>query len=282
MTAPALTFMASLRYDVVRRLWRRIGPVSRVYEVGAGRGAVGVRLARHAGEYVAYEPDAASAAVAAARFAAAGRGRAVNGLLGDGPADADVVCAFEVLEHIEDDLAALRAWAARLKPGGWLLLSVPAWADRFGPTDAYVGHFRRYDPDLLRERLVAAGLDPVEVRLYGWGLGHALEAARDAVVRRKKPAASTAERTAASGRFLQPPDAVGWLTAAAVAPFRLLQRARPDAGVGLVALARKPRLTPSFPVAHPTLSSVVIYRERRPGAAPRGGGGRGSRRGRGR
>jgi SAM-dependent methyltransferase len=236
---PALTPSAWLRYDVVARLWRVIGPVERVYEVGAGRGAAGVRLARHAAEYVAYEPDATSASVAAQRFSAAGSGHVVNGTLTEGDADADVVCAFEVLEHIDDDVAALRLWASRLRPGGWLLLSVPAFAARYGAADEHVGHFRRYDPDLLRERLVAAGLEPVEIRLYGWGLGNALEAARNAVAKRRKAATTTEERTAGSGRFLQPPDAVGWLTAAATAPFRLLQRARPSSGVGLVALARR-------------------------------------------
>ena len=38
----------------------------------------------------------------------------------------DLVCAFEVLEHIEDDDAALTEWRARVRPGGRLLLSVPA------------------------------------------------------------------------------------------------------------------------------------------------------------
>lgn len=232
---PALTLSAWLRYDVVQRLLRRIGPVERVVEVGPGRGAVGVRLAERATTYTGYEPDEASASVAATRV------NVVHGLLpSDGAADVDLLCAFEVLEHIDDDVAALRSWATHVKPGGWLLLSVPAFAERFGPTDAYVGHFRRYDPDILRERLVAAGLEPVELCPYGWGLGNVLERARDAVTKRRTAAASVEERTAASGRFLQPPDALGVATAAAAAPFRLLQRARPNAGVGLVALARKP------------------------------------------
>jgi SAM-dependent methyltransferase len=239
VTAPPLTLNAWLRYDVVARLWRRIGPVERVYEVGAGRGAVAVRLSRNAREYVAYEPDAASAATAAARLERVG-GRAVNGPLTEGSADADVVCAFEVLEHIEDDLGALRTWASRIRPGGWLLLSVPAFEERYGPNDVWFGHFRRYEPDLLRERLVAAGLEPVELTTYGWGLGHALEAARNAILRRRTPPDTTEERTAASGRTFQPPDAVGLATAAVAAPFRLLQRARPGHGIGLVALARKP------------------------------------------
>jgi hypothetical protein len=51
------------------------------------------------------------------------------------------------------------------------------------------------------------------------------------------------EQTAASGRWLQPPDGVGWLTASVAAPFRLLQRpfTRTRLGTGLVAFARAPR-----------------------------------------
>jgi hypothetical protein len=50
------------------------------------------------------------------------------------------------------------------------------------------------------------------------------------------------EQTAASGRWLQPPEAIGWLTAAVAAPFRLVQRpfAGTRFGTGLVAVARRP------------------------------------------
>ena len=45
----------------------------------------------------------------------------------------DLVVAFEVLEHIEDDHAAARDWVARLRPGGSLVVSTPAYQHRYGP-----------------------------------------------------------------------------------------------------------------------------------------------------
>ena len=55
------------------------------------------------------------------------------------------MCAFEVLEHIDDDALALKQWREYLRPSGWLLLSVPAHQDQYGAADELVGHYRRYD-----------------------------------------------------------------------------------------------------------------------------------------
>src|SRR3546814_2416743 len=54
-----------------------------------------------------------------------------------------LVMAFEVLEHIEDDHAALRQWLGWLKPGGILLMSVPAHPSQWNAADVWAGHFRR-------------------------------------------------------------------------------------------------------------------------------------------
>jgi SAM-dependent methyltransferase len=154
----------------------------------------------------------------------------------------DLVCAFEVLEHIEDDKAALTEWAGRLRPGGWLLISVPAHQRRFAPWDTYVGHFRRYDPPALADLLASCGFGQVDVRQYGWPLGYALETVRNQIAARRlgrAPGSTIDERTASSARQLQPS---GGAKAAAIKygilPFRGLQRAVPGAGTGLVALAQ--------------------------------------------
>ena len=56
----------------------------------------------------------------------------------------ELVCLFDVLEHIEDDVASLRAATRLVRPGGWLLVTVPAYSWLFGPHDRVHGHYRRY------------------------------------------------------------------------------------------------------------------------------------------
>jgi SAM-dependent methyltransferase len=231
---------AWLRFDVVSRM---LPPgVTDVLEIGCGQGALGARLAQRY-RYVGLEPDPVSFAVASQRIAQVGRGEVRNVRVESLDVERfDLVCAFEVLEHIEDDAAALAEWASHLRPGGWLLLSMPAHQRRYGPFDELVGHIRRYDPDALDALLRRCGFDQVEVRQYGMPLGFLLEAVRNAIGRRRLAAAaqkSVAERTAASGRLLQPSGiargaAIRWGTA----PFRVTQRAFPRMGTGLVVRAR--------------------------------------------
>jgi SAM-dependent methyltransferase len=245
---PPLSPNAWLRWDVIERL---VPPdVVDVLEVGCGQGGVGTRLAQRY-SYVGVEPDEVSAGVAAERLrAAGGRGVVHHGDLSvlDPAARFDLVCAFEVIEHIADDEAALREWADRLRPGGSLLLSTPAFQHRFGPADEMVGHYRRYDPPVLGRLLREAGLGEVELVQFGLPLGYLLEAGRNVAGRRRAADVAdipVAERTGASGRTLQP----GLPLQAAVArygtwPFRRLQRAFPGHGPGLVARARRPLRSP--------------------------------------
>src|SRR5689334_16378487 len=134
---PPLTISGWLRYDVVRRVLRERS-VRTVLEIGPGIGALGVRLARSY-EYVGAELDEASAKIAAAQLAAVGRGQIVVGGPESVSGTFDAVCAFEVLEHIEDDRGALAAWREKVKPTGVLVLSVPAWPERWGGHDVRVG-----------------------------------------------------------------------------------------------------------------------------------------------
>jgi SAM-dependent methyltransferase len=240
---PPLTIRAWLRYDVVKRVIERLKPDTAL-EIGCGQGAFGARLA-HEVRYLGVEPDQSSYQVARGRIEPRG-GTVLHGIHEAVPHGTtyDLVCAFEVLEHIDDDKGAIAEWVSLVRPGGHLVLSVPAFQDRFGAMDAHAGHFRRYSPDQLGARLVEAGLTEVEITVYAWPLGYALEAVRNRIDAKKLAQAgevSTEELTAASGRTFQPTGrAMGTFVSAATVPFRYLQRARPNAGTGLVGVARRP------------------------------------------
>jgi SAM-dependent methyltransferase len=238
---PELTTSAWLRFDGIRFSLNAVHPTT-VLEIGCGMGALGSQLARHY-DYTGVDTDDMSRAAAEVRLATIGRGRIVDDLHKLKGEQFDVVCAFEVLEHIEDDVNALQEWGDFARQGGHLLLSVPAHQRRYGKCDELVGHYRRYDADVLRATIRNAGFELVDLRIYGIGIGQLLDWGRQVIATRVKPPATVEARTAASGRFLQPTRKSQLLLRAAVAaPFRVIQRpfVHTDYGMGYVALARKP------------------------------------------
>ncbi|MQA01401.1 MAG: methyltransferase domain-containing protein [Streptosporangiales bacterium] len=76
----------------------------------------------------------------------------------------DTVLAVNVLEHIEDDVDALRRLAAHVRPGGTVIMWVPGYQALYGDFDRAVGHHRRYTPRTLRAAFESAGLRPDSVR----------------------------------------------------------------------------------------------------------------------
>jgi SAM-dependent methyltransferase len=231
---PPMTVHGWLRYDVVRRLLPH--RATSVLEIGAGIGAVGSLLAPRR-RYVGLEPDPESFEAARARIEPGGVVLPLREEDYDSEDRFDVVCALEVLEHIRDDLGALRRWRRRLASGGCLIVSVPAGRERFGPSDTRQGHIRRYDREDLRRTLRDAGFQQVDLVSYGFPLGYALHAVSHARARREAHATSLAERTTSSGRWMQPSRGAARLAVAA--PFALIQRpfAPTRLGTGLVARA---------------------------------------------
>lgn len=132
----------------------------RVLEVGPGGGGFTPHLLRRAAAVEALEPDAGHRAALAAAHPSLRihphlvEDPAVRAL---GPFDA-VVC-LNVLEHVEDDAAALANLAAVLAPGGRLCLQVPALPAIFGTMDAADGHRRRYRRAEVGRAVRAAGLE---------------------------------------------------------------------------------------------------------------------------
>lgn len=76
-------------------------------------------------------------------------------------ADFDAVGAFDVLEHIPEDKAALAEMRRVLRPGGGLLLTVPQHPGLWSQADTAAGHVRRYTRRELRRMVEAAGFDMV-------------------------------------------------------------------------------------------------------------------------
>ncbi len=75
----------------------------------------------------------------------------------------DLVLLLDVLEHVEHDRDFLASLvAASLKPGGWLLFTVPAWQPLFSRHDVWLHHFRRYAPAQAHAVLTGAGLNVLE------------------------------------------------------------------------------------------------------------------------
>ncbi|MDH4043016.1 MAG: class I SAM-dependent methyltransferase [Gemmatimonadota bacterium] len=94
----------------------------------------------------------------------------------------DTVVGLNVLEHIEGDVDALAAMRAMLRPGGAVVLLVPAVPALYGELDRALGHHRRYTPALLRGCFASAGLTMRHMEYFNlagmpgwWWVGRVLQ-----------------------------------------------------------------------------------------------------------
>ncbi|MDE8349739.1 MAG: class I SAM-dependent methyltransferase [Acidocella sp.] len=131
---------------------------ARILELGSGTGGNLAMLSRY-GIVTSVEMDETARTLAAAK---AGRADHIfAGILPDQlPAFAepfDLICMFDVLEHIEDDAATLKIVLSHLAPGGRVVITVPAFARLWGPHDVALHHKRRYEKSELQQKFLAAG-----------------------------------------------------------------------------------------------------------------------------
>ena len=96
----------------------------------------------------------------------------------------DAIVNQNVIEHLDDDKAALAAMARALRPGGVLTIQVPANPRLYGSLDRVYGHRRRYTKAGLRELLEGSGLEVMQIKAFnllgvvGWVLNRWREAPR--------------------------------------------------------------------------------------------------------
>ena len=74
----------------------------------------------------------------------------------------DVVCALDILEHLDDDVAAAQELYRVCKPGGTIIAYVPAFQMLWGYNDDYSHHKRRYVKSQLSGVLIRAGFEVTE------------------------------------------------------------------------------------------------------------------------
>ncbi len=129
-------------------------------EVGCGKGDVSLHLARKGWAGTAIDFSDAAMAHAAANLAGFPAVVVRKQALADVRGSFACIIMWDVLEHIEDDHAALAAVAGLLRPGGQLLLAVPSNPREWRWDDEFYGHFRRYTVEGLTRKLAAAGLSP--------------------------------------------------------------------------------------------------------------------------
>lgn len=110
----------------------------------------------------------------------------------------DAIFMFEVLEHVEDDRAALSQVHRLLNPSGEILLSVPAHESSFGPSDAFAGHYRRYDRAKLLALLEESQFRVQTIWSYGVPLANLTEGIRN-IIYANKPIQAKEAATAQIG-----------------------------------------------------------------------------------
>ena len=142
-----------------------IGQNSKVLEAGCGTGGNLAMLERF-GNLLAFEPDPAARAVAQDKTSIAVEGGGLPDDVPDSFCDLDLVCAFDVLEHIDDDRAAAATLFQRLRDGGHFVLTVPAYAWLWSRHDDAVEHKRRYTRRELTAVLREAGFDIVRCSYF--------------------------------------------------------------------------------------------------------------------
>lgn len=138
-------------------------PAGEVLDVGAGLGWFSDWLLRngHAESAVCVDPGydqpIRNETVA---------GRPIRYVQEIGETEADLVLLMDVLEHVDDDVALLREYWEKARPGTTFVITVPAFEFLWSAHDDFLEHRRRYTTAMLAETIRAAGASPDRLHYY--------------------------------------------------------------------------------------------------------------------
>ncbi len=139
--------------DIIATAAGPIGAKPRILDFGAGTGTIAERVTELGYDVTCLEPDdTLRALLGELRLPTVADPEAAAAL-----APFDVIYAINVIEHIADDVAALSQLRGLLRPGGKLVIFVPAFPMLYSEMDRRIGHFRRYRLKALESVTERAG-----------------------------------------------------------------------------------------------------------------------------
>jgi len=241
------------RRAIVDRIIARLSlpPDAAILEPGCGAGGNFPMLARR-GRLFAFDADESAIGFAQSR----GRAQVARGFLPEaipfGHQCFDLIVMTDVLEHLDDPACTLRALHARARPGGWLLMTVPALPWLWGDHDVTHHHRRRYRACELRMLVSAAGFDVRYLSYYNFLLFPLIAGVR--IWQRW----SASDRDGAGGRhdLAMPPAPINSLLQRIFSSERfIVGTARIPFGVSLIVLARARPAARSAPASNSSASA---------------------------
>lgn len=137
----------------------------KILDIGAGYGYFAKRISYKFPKIVCIEPDISQAQIIRSKEL-----EVKKALFGLKKESFDFIYTLNVLEHIKNDVSSVKNWVRYLKPGGLILIYVPAFQVLFSSMDKKVGHFRRYRKSELEAIANHLNLSIVELK-YADSLG---------------------------------------------------------------------------------------------------------------
>jgi SAM-dependent methyltransferase len=204
---PGMNWVPAPRYlmrrDILLRLLADRTP-GRIIEFGCGAGSLLAELARKGFVGIGIEQSDSALRLSGAMTQDTPAARVIHDVTGIPAESQDYLAAFEVLEHIEDDRAALSDWTRFLRRGGEVIVSVPAHPERWNAADIWAGHYRRYTRHDLSDLAAGIGLQVESILCYGFPVANLMERVVAPIYARQlsvstRATIDKAEQTGASG-----------------------------------------------------------------------------------